>query len=170
MRKSNLKVLPSKEGSVYIFKVRNKNIFKIGRTVNVKDRLRTVQTNSPLKIDYVYHVDVSDTCEVESALHRRYQENWLIGEWFTLSDGEVKDCVFLMRLMVQELTQTDEDIESLDLIISKQNDGEKLNQIRRLWAEGETKLTVIIPAVYGVKIGSHAYRKAREDFRKLTGE
>lgn len=49
-------------------------------------------------------------------------------------------------------------------------DAQRLAKIQQFWDKGETKLTVIIPAVYGVETTGRAYIKAREDFRRLTGE
>ena len=54
-------------------------------------------------------------------------------------------------------------------------DLERLEQIHDFWAQGERRLKIIIPAVWGdidgtEKLYSRAYRKCREEYRRLTGK
>jgi len=106
MKKQNIRFVKPKPatqpGFIYLLNVAGTNKFKIGRTVNVIRRINELQTGCPLKIRYVYHAYVSDTSFVETELHHKFSGQREIGEWFTLTATQVKDCILLMRL-AQEL-------------------------------------------------------------------
>lgn len=55
-------------------------------------------------------------------------------------------------------------------IIEAVEDAKKLEAIRQLKQKGENRITEIISKVWSVEIGTRAYRKAREEFKRLTGE
>lgn len=96
-----LKTNPS-PGYVYLISAVGNGIFKIGKTkVSVLNRLRCLQTSSPVKLRYVYHAYVENVDMTELELHRRFSLSRQVGEWFSLTQTEVKECILLMRL-VQE--------------------------------------------------------------------
>ncbi|WP_414589691.1 hypothetical protein [Scytonema sp. PCC 10023] len=55
-------------------------------------------------------------------------------------------------------------------IIEAVEDAKLIEAIKKIKITGEGRLTEIISKVWGVEVGSRAYRKAREEYRRLTGE
>lgn len=58
---------------------------------------------------------------------------------------------------------------------TNRSDEDRLREIRKFKASGETRLRVIIPAVWndfeGVEVIDYrAYKKARNEYKRLTGE
>lgn len=51
-----------------------------------------------------------------------------------------------------------------------ESDEEMMLKIQQFWESGERRLTSIIPALWGCEPGSRAYRKAREEYKRITGE
>jgi hypothetical protein len=47
----------------------------------------------------VYHAYVENMNQIEKELHYRFSAFRSIGEWFTLSHSDVKECITLMRLV-----------------------------------------------------------------------
>ena len=100
-------------GYVYLVQAVGTDRFKIGRAINVPNRLRALQTGSPLKIRYVYHAYVRNMNLCEMELHHKFSEQREIGEWFTLTQKDVEFCIFLMRLVQDaELSTPQEDVET----------------------------------------------------------
>jgi hypothetical protein len=97
---SRKSILP-KSGYIYLFSAVGTDHFKIGKTCDVKTRLEDLQTGSPVKIRYVYHVYVDDANKTESRLHHSFSKKRLVGEWFRFSSQEVKEVILLMRLAAQ---------------------------------------------------------------------
>jgi Meiotically Up-regulated Gene 113 (MUG113) protein len=75
--------LPAKDG--------HPQYVKIGYTEgSVDTRIRNLQTGCPLLID-VYRVEENKTLADEAALHRRFADVHVMGEWF---DGDPRGPVF----------------------------------------------------------------------------
>lgn len=102
-------------GYVYLVQAVGTNKHKIGKAVNVQNRIRALQTSSPLKIRYVYHAYVPNVYLCERELHKKFSNSREIGEWFALTLEDVKSCIFLMRLVqeVEPFYLTQEDPEFL---------------------------------------------------------
>lgn len=77
-------------GYIYVLRAEN-NTYKIGRAKNIKSRITTIQTSSPLKIDEVLSFFSDNYIEIESELHKRYGEKRIIGEWFSLSSEDISE-------------------------------------------------------------------------------
>lgn len=91
-----------RSGYLYLISAVGTGRYKIGRTsVGVAERLRELQTSSPVRLRYVYHAYVSNVDLYEMELHQKYAQYREIGEWFNLTHEAIKECIFLMRL-VQE--------------------------------------------------------------------
>lgn len=76
----------ARPGYVYIIKDRSR--VKIGYTINISQRLATLQRQSGRPLRLV--VALPGSYEDESALHRRFAAYRGIGEWFRL-EGELKE-------------------------------------------------------------------------------
>lgn len=90
----------SQPGYVYLIHAVGTNKFKIGKTCTpVSYRINDLQTGCPIRLRYVYHAYVENMNQTERELHYRFSDFRSIGEWFTLSHSDVKECITLMRLV-----------------------------------------------------------------------
>ena len=86
---SNWKVQASKlkPGWVYILKAGP--FYKIGYSKNVDRRIEQLSTLPPFDLELVHTIRANHMPELESALHRRFQEKHKNGEWFELAEEDV---------------------------------------------------------------------------------
>lgn len=75
-------------GYVYLLKAETGH-WKIGRTKDPNDRLRTFNVKLPFKVEYEHLIKCRHANEVESALHEHYMLKRINGEWFDLSDDDI---------------------------------------------------------------------------------
>lgn len=75
---------------------RNKYV-KIGKSLNVLKRERTLQSEEP-DLTLIYYTDE----DVETELHREYKHKRLRGEWFNLSEKDIDDIVINYNLNKSE--------------------------------------------------------------------
>lgn len=73
------------------------DVYKIGVSVNVKQRNKGLQTGNPYQIETMYVFKSKYPYKVETILHREFQlkktdvnDNKLKGEWFNLDSADVK--------------------------------------------------------------------------------
>jgi hypothetical protein len=86
-------------GHIYLVNAVGTNKFKIGKTAgSVAHRIKDLQIGSPIRLRYVYHAYVDRMNRTERELHYQFAYFRSIGEWFSLSDTNVKECITLMRL------------------------------------------------------------------------
>ena len=67
---------------VYFMKHGRSNIYKIGFTRNINQRVKGIQMHNPVKISVVYSINAD--CSYEKFLHRTYDKYRVRGEWFRL--------------------------------------------------------------------------------------
>ncbi len=68
------------------------NKVKIGKTNNVKNRIRTLQTGNPYKLRIIGTISCQDEktmSELEKRLHNELKDKRLVGEWFNVTMDEV---------------------------------------------------------------------------------
>lgn len=69
----------------YIMKDDNTGFYKIGKSINPRERERTLQSEKPtIKMVKEFKTDI------ESKLHKKYSEHRVRGEWFDLSNVQLK--------------------------------------------------------------------------------
>lgn len=78
----------TRSGYVYLLQSDN-GYWKIGRTANPDDRLRTFNVKLPFKVSYKRLIKASDMYELEARLHTTYARCRVDGEWFRLTDADV---------------------------------------------------------------------------------
>jgi len=82
-----------KEGFVYLIrgpKNGSEQLYKIGQTSNMQDRMRNLQTGSPTKLEVVKFIQTEDALTTERKLHDAFRETRIRGEWFALKKGQVR--------------------------------------------------------------------------------
>lgn len=75
----------------YLIGNKNKGIFKIGHTKDLKTRLTGVQVGCPYKVEILYSYPSEYACKIEKVMHRHFSTSKtdqdgepLEGEWFGL--------------------------------------------------------------------------------------
>jgi len=80
----------TKTGCIYLVKEKNDGHIKIGRTVDIKSRLRTFSVKLPFKVDLIHSFKSSDYISAEKLLHRHFQSKRVDGEWFLLTELDIE--------------------------------------------------------------------------------
>lgn len=82
---------------VYVIQSGTSNRFKIGKTTNIEDRMKALQTGSPdaLKLIGFIQAPPGDISRIESELHKKYGRNRIgssgtAKEWFVLDPDEAR--------------------------------------------------------------------------------
>lgn len=70
---------------IYFIGNKKENICKIGVSNNVDKRIKEIQCSCPFEVEVLITYAVSDDYLIERALHNKYDEHRLNGEWFNLS-------------------------------------------------------------------------------------
>ena len=86
------KVTPSKscdKGGVYLIRVKDTNLHKIGVANDAKKRLTALQTASPFELELLTCYQVFDPYDHEKKLHRYFERQRTQGEWFNLDHCSV---------------------------------------------------------------------------------
>jgi hypothetical protein len=77
---------PGKRVNGYVYLVQSPTgAYKIGRSKNPKDRLKTFGVLLPFEVSYVTVIPTSNMSGMERALHNTFAEKRINGEWFMLT-------------------------------------------------------------------------------------
>lgn len=82
---------------IYLLRAEGLNRYKIGIASNIKDRIKRIQTASPVKINSIHHVYTENVVLKEKDLHEYYKSQRVIGEWFELNTAEVAQLISKME-------------------------------------------------------------------------
>jgi len=75
-------------GQVYLLK--HDKVYKIGRSTDAARRYKEIKVQMPMKTEEIHLIETDDTVGIEAYWHRRFSEKRLEGEWFALSNADVK--------------------------------------------------------------------------------
>jgi len=91
-----------------VYLIRNgEGFYKIGYTKHdVRYRMEQLQTGSSSELEFIAECLVKHPTKVESALHRKYNQFHVLGEWFDLPDE-------IVELFVDTASNTDDMFQSL---------------------------------------------------------
>ena len=73
----------------YVYVIRSKLGFKIGKTVNVRSRTRLFAVRLPFPTSIEHYAWFEDYTHAERSFHLRYHTKRLEGEWFDLSESDL---------------------------------------------------------------------------------
>jgi len=90
MNAPNFKDSKPIKGYIYFLKAYD-NIIKIGRAVNLKDRFDTISPQLPFETEVLFTIKVKDYIKAESLFHSYFNNKWVRGEWFNLTDEDIKN-------------------------------------------------------------------------------
>lgn len=75
-------------GYVYILKS-DRGEYKIGRTVDPSNRLKTFTIKLPFRVEYELVIKSNDMARLEKELHTRFSHKRTTGEWFNLLEKDL---------------------------------------------------------------------------------
>ena len=80
-----------KAGYIYIIHCVGFPYYKIGRSVNPKARIASLQIGIPFELQIEYAIAVKDMADVEYRVSRLYNSKCVRGEWYLLTDIELEE-------------------------------------------------------------------------------
>jgi len=86
---SEASTLSSRRGYIYVVRSGVSNLYKIGRTTNLKKRLQTLQTSCAVSLNVVKTLFCSDAIALEKAAHTKFAHYRKTGEWFALNNEQL---------------------------------------------------------------------------------
>lgn len=90
----NAKGEESRRVKVYLIRAEN-GLIKIGKTIDVEQRFRSLNMSSPVDLELVHVFDTLFGDELEESLHAAYDDKRVKGEWFNLTDSDIAKIVKL---------------------------------------------------------------------------
>ena len=79
-------------GYIYLICDPSQNTYKIGVTRNlVQNRIKKLQTGNSSKLHTIYTISTDYPFRLETLLHNKFKNKRVYGEWFSLSDEDVKE-------------------------------------------------------------------------------
>lgn len=78
-----------RRGYVYLLNEVNGDHYKIGRTRNPDNRIRTFSVKLPYQVEYTHLIETDDMYTLEAELHARFDHCRVDGEWFALTPADV---------------------------------------------------------------------------------
>lgn len=78
-----------RHGWVYVLRADN-GTYKIGQTMQLQNRVTWLGIQLPYETEVVATIVANDPRSFEAALHRRFEDKRLRGEWFELDDGDLR--------------------------------------------------------------------------------
>lgn len=75
-------------GYVYVLKS-DSGHYKIGRTSDPDDRLKTFTVKLPMEVKYLMLISTFNMSQLEAMFHRRFDHKRINGEWFDLSHNDL---------------------------------------------------------------------------------
>lgn len=82
---------------VYIIRESWRQLYKVGRTTDVKNRVATIQSGMPQSIELVALFKTKRSRALETFIHQTFCEQRYRGEWFALSAADLAEVVDVYR-------------------------------------------------------------------------
>lgn len=76
---------------VYLISDSNSYTYKIGVSINPEKRIKALQTGNYKVLKIIHKIFCENYNDVETALHNKYNFLKVNGEWFELTEEEVKN-------------------------------------------------------------------------------
>jgi len=82
--------IKNKNGKIYILKAIGKSYYKIGKTINLNERINKISPALPFKTRLVHTIISNNIYKTELSLHKKFNDKRTNGEWFNLSKNDIK--------------------------------------------------------------------------------
>lgn len=76
-------------GYVYLMRAEN-GLYKIGRAINIKVRLDSLNREIPIKVEVLHYFKCKDYAACEAKLHEEHKQHRVKYEWFSLPESVVE--------------------------------------------------------------------------------
>lgn len=97
---------PKKTDAGFVYLLRSEHgHYKIGRAKNVRNRHQMIGTKMPFKVDLIHTIACEDYINAERMMHAAFAEKRLNGEWFALTDEDVKVITCVESLTAEEVAE-----------------------------------------------------------------
>lgn len=84
-------VKSKQDTSGYVYLVQSPtSAYKIGKTVDPDNRMKTFSVKLPFEVDYVCVIQSDDMHTLETELHAKFEHKRVNGEWFDLDETDVE--------------------------------------------------------------------------------
>lgn len=77
--------------------------YKLGRSYNPNERLKTLQTGNGDQLVLVEQYECHDCVALERKIHDHYKDKRVIGEWFYFTQEELNDCIKVINNYIIEI-------------------------------------------------------------------
>lgn len=94
-RKVNSKKYPN--SNLYIIKICESNLYKIGVSQNTKRRFKDLSNSMPFNIDVMLNLSVKNAYTLESKVHDVFKHKHIKNEWFSLNLNDYNKAVKLCQ-------------------------------------------------------------------------
>lgn len=81
----------TRTAGVYIINIQGTDKYKIGKTTNLKKRLKEFSTGNPENLKVVFFIEATDYASLEKHLHKTFKMERIGGEWFSLNDEKLAE-------------------------------------------------------------------------------
>lgn len=88
---------------LYIVKEGIHKSYKIGRSYDVDQRIKTLQTSNSNKLSLINKYECRDCVILETKIHNNLKHKKLIGEWFYLEDNELNICIETIHNLINHI-------------------------------------------------------------------
>lgn len=78
-----------RQGFIYLLRS-STGLYKIGKTKNPADRIRTFEVKLPFEVEFSCVIPTGDMRGLEISLHKRFAEKRVNGEWFDLLPADIE--------------------------------------------------------------------------------
>jgi hypothetical protein len=82
-----------KKNGIYIFNLRDTEFYKIGKTENLVERLKSVKTNNPFEIKLIAFFECKFPRRMEGFIKKKYKLNKYKNEWYRLNQYDIGNIV-----------------------------------------------------------------------------
>ena len=103
-----------KQGYVYFLKCNQ--YVKIGRTKNMKSRMKVYRVESPFNAKLIHSIKTNDCFYLEKYFHKIFNSKRVKGEWFELTNQDINDILSNLHYI------PDEELESTIAYLFKSSD------------------------------------------------
>ena len=73
----------------YIYLLKSRDIYKIGKTLNLRDRSKRYRAENPFGTRVLFQKEVDNYTNVERGLLEKFKEKRFSGEWFKLDEDDI---------------------------------------------------------------------------------
>ena len=98
-------------GYIYMIKCIGQDIVKIGRSINPHSRLQSIKVACPFDVELIFTAQCSNYREVEQYLHKKLSDKHMKGEWFKVSDKDLKDIIKEVESIAKAPTREQRSLE-----------------------------------------------------------